>query len=144
MAEYRQIINQLTNIGVQLSVTDGKLKIHLPWQKENIPPEALSCLKQAKVIQNKLLEILFWDKDRAIEEFKSAILRASQQFNSGVIKLEDLNREMSSLGKAEKRFNSAVSAENMQLVISAVQEWETVIRRCTDVNRYPKSDTNNI
>jgi hypothetical protein len=125
-----QIISQLTAMGVSLSVSNGRLTARLPWQKDNIPADALGLLRQVKIMQDTLLESLTWNENRALEMFKAAIGRGGRQYQAGLISAEDVTREMGSLREAEKTFNSGIDTQNMQQVIASVQAWDMAVMRC--------------
>lgn len=129
-----QTISKLNDCGVELSVVNEKLKARLPWQKDNIPTEAMVLLRQLKAMQNKLPEVLLWDKERAFGIFKAIVDKTRLQCCDGIVNEAILNNIKSLLKDAGNAFNAGMERQNMQLVISAVQAWETAIERCANGN----------
>lgn len=124
----QQLVSQLTELGVELSVVNGKLKARMPWQKDGVPAEAMDVMRQAKAVQSELLNALTWDEDRAFGLFDAAVDRARKRYLPGVYKSVDIE----SLNSAGKVFAAGIHAQNMQLVMAAVQEWDVIVERCTN------------
>lgn len=122
-----KIIGQLTALGIELSVVNGKLKARLPWDKDNAPPGALEALRQAKARQGDLLEALTWHEDRAYELFSQAINKAAKYY--GAINTAEVSTEIGDFLEAGKLFDAGMHSQSMQQVIAAVQVVDSFTER---------------